>query len=72
VSKNTERRLRNRKRRIAYRLRDRDWSDPEQPMFGARNVHYEIAERARGFSVGGLGAIHQLARSTGLVEEIDR
>ncbi len=41
-------------------------------MFGAPNVHYEVAERTRGFAVGGLGAIHQMARSTGLVEEIDR
>ena len=41
-------------------------------MFGASNVHYEIADRARGFSAGGIGAIHELARSTGLVEEIDK
>jgi len=40
-------------------------------MFGAPNVHYEVAERTRGFGVGGIGAIHELARSTGLVEEID-
>jgi hypothetical protein len=41
-------------------------------MFGAPNVHYEVAERTRGFGVGGLGAMHQMAQSTGLVEEIDR
>ena len=41
-------------------------------MFGASNVHYEIADRARGFSTGGIGAIHELARCTGLVEEIDK
>jgi hypothetical protein len=40
-------------------------------MFGASNVHYEIADRTRGFGVGGIGAIHELTRSTGLVEEID-
>jgi hypothetical protein len=72
VKKSTQRNLRNRKRRIEYRLRDRDWCDQEQPMFGAPNVHYEVAERTRGFGVGGLGAIQQLAQSTGLVEEIDR
>jgi hypothetical protein len=72
VKKSTPRNLRNRKRRIEYRLRDRDWCDQEQPMFGAPNVHYEVAERTRGFGVGGLGAIHQMAQSTGLVEEIDR
>ncbi len=41
-------------------------------MFGAPNVHYEVAERARGFGAGGIGAMQQLAQSTGLVEEIDR
>ena len=41
-------------------------------MLGAPNVHYEVAERTRGFGVGGIGAIHQMAQSTGLVEEIDR
>ena len=40
-------------------------------MFGAPNVHYEVAERTRGFGAGGIGAIHELARSVGLVKEID-
>ena len=40
-------------------------------MFGAPNVHYEVAERMRGFGAGGIGAIHELARSVGLVKEID-
>ncbi len=72
MSKSTQRKLRNRKRRIENRLRDRVWSDQKRPMFGASNVHYEIAERTRGFSAGGIGAIHELAKSTGLVEELDR
>jgi len=72
VKKSTQRNLRNRKRRIEYRLRDRDGCDQEQPIFGAPNVHYEVAERTRGFGAGGIGAIHQMAQSTGLVEEIDR
>jgi hypothetical protein len=72
VKHSTQRNLRNRKRRIEYRLRDRDWCDQERPMFGAPNVHYEVAERTRGFAVGGLGAIHQMAQSLGLVEEINR
>ena len=41
-------------------------------MFGATNVHYEVAKRSRGFSVGGIGAVQQLAKSTGLVDELDR
>ena len=45
MKKSTQRNLRNRKRRIEYRLRDRDWCDQEHPMFGVDNVHYEVDER---------------------------
>ncbi|HEV3262370.1 MAG TPA: hypothetical protein VG013_36300 [Gemmataceae bacterium] len=38
----------------------------------ASNSHYEIAERGRGITVGGIGAIHVLARQIGLVDAIDR
>jgi len=41
-------------------------------MFGAANVHYEMAERTRGFTAGGIGAIHRMAQSTGLIDEIDQ
>jgi hypothetical protein len=63
--------MRNRKRRIKYRLRDINWEDQPQPMFSARNIHYEIAERDRGLDVGGIGAIHRLVRRVKLIEEID-
>jgi hypothetical protein len=71
VKKSTRRNLRRRKSRIHYRLRDRDWCDQKHAVFGAPNVHYEIADRTRGFGAGGIGAIHELARKTGLVKEID-
>jgi hypothetical protein len=72
VKTSTSKNLRNRKRRIEYRLRDRDWCAQERPMLGAPNVHYEVAERTRGFAVGGIGAMHRMAESIGLVEAIDR
>jgi hypothetical protein len=40
-------------------------------MFSARNVHYEVADRARGIGCGGIGMVHLLARQTGLIEAID-
>jgi hypothetical protein len=64
--------LRNRRRRIERRLRDRVWSPQDRPMFRAGSVQYELAERARGLSAGGIGAMHLLARRTGLIEAIDR
>jgi len=67
-----KRKLVNRKRRIQYRLRDINWASRDQPMFRARNIHYELADRVRGLGAGGIGAIHLLARKTGLIDEIDR
>lgn len=63
--------LRNGKRRIGYRLRERDWAPQDEPMFRANNVHYELSERARGLAAGGIGAMHLLARRTGLIDAID-
>ncbi len=59
------------KRRIEKRLEGQA-AGGGQPVFAATNVHYEIADKVRGIGVGGIGAIHQLARECGLVEAIDR
>ncbi|MEK7788097.1 MAG: transposase, partial [Chloroflexota bacterium] len=64
--------LRNRKRRIAYRLREVAWSPQDRPMFAASNIQYELADKTRGMSAGGIGAMHLLARRTGLIEAIDK
>jgi hypothetical protein len=67
-----KRKLVNRQRRIRYRLRERNWPHQADPMFSASNIHYDLAERARGLDCGGLGALHLLARRSGLIEAIDR
>ena len=41
-------------------------------MMAASNIQYEVAQRSRGLTCGGMGAIHLLARRTGLIEAIDR
>ena len=41
-------------------------------MFRARGIHYELAERTRGMSFGGLGAMHALASQVGLIDAIDQ
>jgi Transposase DDE domain group 1 len=66
------RRLANNKRRIERRLDKRDIRGCGEPIMTASNVHYEIAERVRGISVGGIGVIHTLARQIGLQDAIDR
>ena len=42
-----------------------------QPEFSAQCPHYEIADRTQAISCGGIGAIHQLVHTVGLVHEID-
>jgi hypothetical protein len=41
-------------------------------MFAASNIQYEMSARQHGVAVGGIGAIHLLARQVGLVRELDR
>ena len=41
-------------------------------MYRASNIQYEHSDRVRGLASGGIGAMHQLAQHTGLVEAIDR
>ena len=67
----TRHRLANGKRRIAYRLRELHWSPQDQPMMTASNIQYEIAQRSHGVACGGIGAVHLLARRTGLIGAID-
>jgi hypothetical protein len=72
VKPNLRQRLANRKRRIERRLDKSDLRGCSQPMFTARNIHYEMADRTRGISSGGIGAVHALARQVGLIDAIDQ
>jgi hypothetical protein len=65
------RKLNNSKRRLARRLDKTKLGDCSKPMFSARNIHYEISDRSRGISHGGIGAVHVLARQLGLIDAID-
>jgi hypothetical protein len=67
-----KRRLLERKRRIEHRLRDIAWCDQPSPMFRARNIRYEIADRDRGFTVGGIGLVHCMVQRLGLPERINK
>jgi Transposase DDE domain group 1 len=64
--------LANSKRRIERRLDKTDLRGCSRPMMTATNIHYEIGERSRAIGVGGIGALHALARQVGLIEAIDR
>jgi len=64
-------RIADRQRRIGRRIKHKA-EDRDEPMFRARNIQFEFAERTRAICYGGIGLMHTLARECGLVEAIDR
>jgi hypothetical protein len=66
------RQLAARKRRIEKRLDKRRNQDCEQPLLRPGNLQYEMAERARGMTHGGIGSMLLLVRKLGLAEAIDQ
>jgi Transposase DDE domain group 1 len=71
VKASVRRQLASRKRRILRRIKNQPGVERHQPMMTASNIHYEIADRTRAISPGGIGAIHLLAQSLGLVRDIN-
>jgi hypothetical protein len=63
--------LASRKRRIAARIRH-DHRRSETPLLAASNIRYELSTRDRGMACGGIGAVHLLARNSGLIDALDR
>jgi len=57
---------------MSHTLRPKQGPARDRPLFTAGNIHYEIAQRTRGLACGGIGAIHLLARRTGLIDAVDR
>lgn len=60
-----------RKRSIEQRL-DKTKSCDTCPVLSGTNIHYEIADRARGISAGGIGAMHLLVKRLGLEQAINQ
>ena len=60
-----------RKRGIAGRATRLRPEDCGKPMFAASNIEYEMAERTRAITYGGIGLIQKLVQETGLARAID-
>jgi hypothetical protein len=71
VNATIRRRLAARKRRIERRIENQPGVERHQPMMTASNIHYEISDRIKAVSPGGLGAIHLMAQKLGLVQDIN-
>ena len=63
--------LQKRKHKLAKRLDRKQWPAQPGPMFKAKNIHYEMADRIRAINCGGIGAFHLLARNSGLIDAIN-
>jgi hypothetical protein len=72
VNHTTRKRVLRRKRRVEKRLAGQMLRPRQEPMFTASNIHYEMADRTRGLSCGGIGVIHQMVRAIGLAQALDR
>jgi len=72
VKKKDIRILQKRKRKLEKRLERRQWEPQSHPMFSAKNIQYEMADRVRAINCGGIGAFHVLARNSGLIDAINR
>lgn len=59
------------KRRIERRLQGPS-GNGGRPRFAGSDVRYELANRVRGITVGGIGLMQRLAEQSGLVEAINR
>ena len=62
-------------RKITRRLRKAEGGrEPRSagPEFATGKVHYEMSDRIHAIACGGLGVLHQLAKSVGLVDALDQ
>jgi DDE family transposase len=72
VNERIRSRTRGHERRIKRRLaRARKLKDSGKPVMSARRPSYKVAARVQAMGYGGIGAAHQIAVQSGLVERID-
>jgi hypothetical protein len=71
VNASVHRQLARRKRRVLRRIENRPGVERPEPMMAASNIPYELTDRTRAIAPGGIGAIHLLARKTGLIQDVD-
>lgn len=64
--------VRSRAARIRRRLARQNWVEQAEPMLAGSNIHYEMAEKGRAISCGGIGVFQRLVNKVGLVKSIDR
>lgn len=56
---------------IKHRLRKKRYKNQPKPIMTGQNIHYELSDKTRAMSYGGIGAIHKMVKRIGLDKEID-
>jgi hypothetical protein len=59
------------KNAIDRRLEPKQFQDQPKPIMRGQNIHYEMGDKTRAMSYGGIGAIHKMVKQIGLDQEID-
>jgi hypothetical protein len=72
VKKNISKKLAKRKRKIEKRTEKKNYDNQRKPIMTGGNICYDIDGRHQGIAYGGIGNIHQLAKHSGLIDEIDK
>jgi hypothetical protein len=72
VKKKIAKKLAQSKRKIQKRLDKRSLPKRPGPVMQPGNIHYEMADRARGITYGGMGAVQMLVQTLELDKEINR
>lgn len=72
MNKNISQKLAKRKRKIAQRVKKKNWNNQPKPMMAGGNICYDVSGRHQGTAYGGIGNIHQLAKRSGLIDEINK
>ena len=63
--------LQKRKNSVKRRLKKRQYKGQAKPIMTGQNIHYEMGDKTRAMSCGGIGAIHKMVKQIGLDQEID-
>ncbi len=64
--------LRKFKASVNGRLKKKQYKSQPNPIMTGQNIHYEMGDKTRAMSYGGIGAIHKMVKQIGLDLEIDK
>lgn len=71
MSRNVQRKIARAKKKIDQRLIDAVVFNEGGPVFSASNIHYEVSDKTKAMSHGGIGAVHRMVNKLGLAKRID-